>query len=292
LIWADLTHTLISALSLLQAYDPWLIQLSHRARFMTAMQSYLGHPDPKIRRFGMLVGEIISELTIEEHRDGSQQTQQQELEELTAALDVDEATGEPPKPAKASVPRKRLNFGDAMWAGEGNGKEDCRRLRSYLGLRDSRATLTADPSGEHWLLGWKLAEEEERKAVPVIKGSTRAKKSAPPRPERPSKPVKAKPKIVMLGEDQMADPLEGYAANSPSSSRSSSPTPSYLEEITADPTLALDSVQKKKISRPVYIQQLFALLKEREKPDELEMGLKWGESLVRAKRSFGKELGK
>ncbi len=95
----------------------------------------------------------------------------------------------------------------------------------------------------------------------------------------------------MLDPDQMADPLEGYANASPTSSRSPSPTPSYLEEVAADPSLALDSTQKKKITRPVYIQQLVALLKEREKPDHLEMGLKWGEGLVRAKRSFGRELG-
>jgi telomere length regulation protein len=95
----------------------------------------------------------------------------------------------------------------------------------------------------------------------------------------------------MLDEEQTADPLEGYEAPSPSSSRSPSPTPSYLEEVTADPSLALDSVQKKKVSRPVYISQLIALLSERDKPDSLEMGLKWGESLIRAKRSFGGELG-
>ena len=96
----------------------------------------------------------------------------------------------------------------------------------------------------------------------------------------------------MLDADQVADPLEGYTNQSPSSSRSPSPTPSYLEEVAADPSLALDSTQKKKIARPVYIQQLVSLLKERDKPDHLEMGLKWGESLIRAKRSFGRELGK
>jgi telomere length regulation protein len=94
----------------------------------------------------------------------------------------------------------------------------------------------------------------------------------------------------MLDPDQEADPLEGYVPQSPSSSRSPSPTPSYLEEVAADPTLALDSAQNKKASRPVYVQQLIMLLKEREKPEYIEMGLKWGEGLVRAKRSFGTEL--
>lgn len=34
-----------------------------------------------------------------------------------------------------------------------------------------------------------------------------------------------------------------------------------------------------------------ALLKERDKPESVEMGLNWGEGLVRAKREFGTELG-
>jgi telomere length regulation protein len=101
---------------------------------------------------------------------------------------------------------------------------------------------------------------------------------------------KPTPKVVMLDPDQEADPLQGYSPESPSSSRSPSPTPSYLEEVAADPTLALDSAQNKKAARPVYVQQLIMLLKEREKPDYIEMGLKWGEGLVRAKRSFGTEL--
>ena len=41
----------------------------------------------------------------------------------------------------------------------------------------------------------------------------------------------------------------------------------------------------------MYISQLIALLKEREKPEHIEMALKYGESLIRAKRSFGGELG-
>ncbi len=96
----------------------------------------------------------------------------------------------------------------------------------------------------------------------------------------------------MLDPEQEQDPLTGYDLPSPSSSRSASPTPSYLEEVAADPTLALDGTQKKKVTRPVYVGQLVELLKERDKPDHLEMGLKWGEGLVRAKRNFGVELGK
>jgi telomere length regulation protein len=95
----------------------------------------------------------------------------------------------------------------------------------------------------------------------------------------------------MLTDEQMDDPLEGYTNPSPSSSRSPSPTPSHLEEIASDPSLALDGAQKKKVTRPVYVGQLAALLKERDSPEHLEMALKWGESLVRAKRNFGTELG-
>ena len=277
------------ALSLLPAYHPFLVSLSHRPALMTAMQSYLAHPDPKIRRLGMLVAELISELTIEETRDNLQYSQQDEIDDLRAGLEVDEESGDGPASKKAKTKgMSRLKFGKDMWQGEGDGREECRWLRRAIAVRDQEATLSEDPSGKLWLLGWDdnvaTIPHHSPVAVPQPKPRERTdgRKNTIPRPQ---------PKIVMLDEDQLADPLVGYSALSPSSSRSPSPTPSFLEEVAADPSLALDSTQKKKVTRPVYIQQLVVLLKEREKPDHIEMGLRWGEGLIRAKRSFGRELG-
>ena len=158
-----------------------------------------------------------------------------------------------------------------------------------MGVQDRKADLKDDTTGKAWLLGWDQPSTFTAASIPRSSGSQKSrvlpdiKKPVLPRPRA---------KVIMLDPEQDADPLDGYNGESPSSSRSSSPTPSYLEEVAGDPSLALESTQKKTVKRPVYIAQLVALLKEREKPEHLEMGLKWGEGLVRAKRSFGRELGK
>jgi telomere length regulation protein len=284
----DLTHLLLLSLSLFPAYDPDLTSLSHRAEFLVAIQSFLSHPDPKVRRLGMLVAEILSELTIRESDDNNAQTEEEEMAELQAGFETSESEKQP----RTSRGPKRLKFGEGMWGGEGEGKEECRRLRECVGVNDLAQPLSEDPSGKKWLLRWDQvhipAPAPDPRPAPINRGRQPETKSRPAKePKSKSKP---KPKIVMLDPDQEADPLQGYAPQSPSSSRSPSPTPSYLEEVAADPTLALDSAQNKKASRPVYVQQLIMLLKEREKPEYIEMGLKWGEGLVRAKRSFGTEL--
>jgi telomere length regulation protein len=285
---SDLTHLLLLSLSLFPAYGPYLTSLSHRAEFLIAIQSFLSHPDPKVRRLGMLVAEILSELTIRESDDNNAQTEEEEMAELQAGFETSESEKQP----RTSRGPKRLKFGEGMWSGGGEGKEECRRLRECVGVNDLAQPLSEDPTGKKWLLGWDQVHVPEpasdSRQVPINRGRQPETKSRPVK-EQKSKP-KPKPKIVMLDPDQEADPLQGYAPQSPSSSRSPSPTPSYLEEVAADPTLALDSAQNKKASRPVYVQQLIMLLKEREKPEFIEMGLKWGEGLVRAKRSFGTEL--
>lgn len=292
-----MTHLLLLSFSLLRTYHPHLIACSHRAEFLIAIQSFLSHPDPKIRRLGMLVAEVLSALTIREDSDGSLQKDDDEIEELKAGLEADEGGSRPVR-----APR-RLRFDSGMWDGEGEGKEECRWLRSCIGVNDLGTDIKDDSIGHAWLFGWTLDGESpnhDSDPIPlrptgVSTGSNRgrsetqgdSKTKAKSNPKVKSNP---NPKVVMLDEDQEADALQGYAPDSPSSSRSPSPTPSYLEEVASDPTLALDTSQKKKITRPVYVPQLIALLKEREKPEHIEMGLKWGEGLVRAKRSFGTEL--
>ena len=288
---ADLTHTLLLALSLLPQYHPHLISLSQRPRFLSAMQAYLSHPDASIRRLGMLVAEIVSQMTIEERGDVPEYSEKDEIEDLKAGLEGEGDAKSRPSPRGA----RRLNFGAGMWEGEGEGREEARWLRARVGVKDGDAIIPealGDEEESAWLLGWTQTHAEATTLLPDItdeapKRSQSGPKAKPARPKAP----KAAPKIIMLDEEQQQDPLEGYDAPSPSSSRSASPTPSYLEEVAADPSLALDAAGKKKVSRPVYISQLLALVKEREKPECIEMALRFGESLIRAKRNFGGELG-
>ncbi|KAL1408560.1 telomere binding protein [Vanrija albida] len=279
-----LTHSLILALSLLPQYDPYLVGLASRAQFMQAVQSFLSHPSTKIRRLGMLVAEILSELTIvDSGEDGP--TEEETMAELQADLEDDSMGEEPRKRNRKPVKARRLRF-TGMWDGSGDGKDECRWLRRSLGVKDTDAVLSDDPSGTAWLLGWDKDVEPEPE---VAKPSAVELPSPKLEPTRGRK-HQSRPKIVMLDDDQANDPLEGYAESDPGSSRSASPTPSFLEEVAADPTLAIDATKKKKLKRPVYVRQLVELLRDKDKPESIEMGLEWGEGLVRAKRNFGGEV--
>lgn len=278
-----LTHSLILALSLLPQYDPYLIGLASRAQFMQAVQAFLSHPDPKIRRLGMLVAEILSELTIVDSGEEGP-TEEETMAELQADLEDDSMGEEPRKRNRKPVKARRLKF-TGMWDGSGDGKDECRWLRRCLGVKDADAVLTPDPSGTAWLLGWdKDVDPEPEVSKPSVV------EMPSPKLEPRGRKHQSRPKIVMLDDDQAADPLEGYAESDPGSSRSPSPTPSFLEEVAADPTLAIDATKKKKLKRPVYVRQLVELLRDKEKPESIEMGLEWGEGLVRAKRNFGGEV--
>jgi telomere length regulation protein len=231
----------------------------------------------------MLVAEVVSERTMVESGTDLEYSEKQEIEELRAGLEGDD-TAASGKPRGA----KRLKFGAAMWDGHSEGKDEARWLRSSIGTRDNAATLSE--KHQLWYLGWDKPTPVSLELVsaPVL-GKPEPVRGRSPGRTRPKSPKR--PKIIMLDDEQLEDTLEGYDPPSPSS-RSPSPTPSYLEEIAADPSLALDGQQKKKIKRPVYISQLLQLVKNREKPDSLETALQFGEGLVRAKRSFGGELGK
>lgn len=278
----DLTHTLLLAISLLPPLDPHLVALSHRAKFIQAVQAYLFHPDAKIRRLGMLVAEVVSDRTIVEDGDAGP-TADEEMEDLRAGLEVDDETGEPGlKPPKPLRGAKKLKF-TGIWEGRGQGQEECAWLRRCVGVRDADAPLDDDP--EAWLLGWTAeAAEPPAPQAPLPQPKPERGRASKPKPAS-----KAKPKIVMLDDDQAADPLEGYAS-SPASSRSPSPTPSFLDEVAADPSLAIDATKKRKLKRPVYVRQLTELLRDKDKPESIELALQWGEGLVRAKRGFGTEV--
>ncbi|KAL7418396.1 telomere binding protein [Cryptotrichosporon argae] len=287
-----LTHALVFALSLLRPFHPQLIQLARRPRFLHAIQAYLSHPDPRVRRLGMLVAELLSELTIADSANGDVDDEREEMEALKAGLEVDE-DGEArpqPKPKKAAR-MKRLKFGSGIWEGQGDGKEECRSLRALLGSKDGDARLdNADEVA--WLLGWDKQQSSPSPSSP-------SPAAAPPRPSSSTgprasgkskpKPKPKQPKIVMLDAEQFADPLEGYA--SPPGSPRSEPDEAFLDEVHADPSLALDAAQRAKIRRPVYVAEVVALLGKSDKADEIEVGLRWGEELVRAKRAYGTEVG-
>lgn len=265
--------------------DPHVITLSNRARFIQAIQAYLFHPEPKIRRLGMLIAEIMSERTIEEG-DGDEKgpSEEDQMKDLQDKLMGEE---DPTKAApKAPGGPKRLKFGfKGAWDGEGEGREESRVLRSSVGLRDDQAQL-----GEgDWQLGWHRGQEDVPPPRPKPESERGAESERRGRSKEPKQP-KQRPKVVMLDPDQEADPLQGYESADSGSSRSRSPSPSYLAEVAADPTLALDAAKKKKLKRPVYVRQLADLLRDKDSPDSIDLALTYGEPLIRAKRSFGAEV--
>jgi telomere length regulation protein len=272
--------------------DAHVVALSRRGRFIQAVQAYLSHPDAKIRRLGMLVAEIVSERSVEEGGvpAGLGVVEKDDVEDLVAGLEVDEETGESKQPKRANAKPlrgpKRLQF-TGMWDGDGEGRTEARWLRAYVGVRDGEAVLSDDAAA--WMLGWDVPPPAAEPAAPAPE-PTRGRRPEPkPKADRSKARAKPPPKIVMLDDDQVADPLQGYAS-SPSSSRSPSPTPEYLAEVAADPTLAVDATKKRKLKRPVYVRQLAELLRDKDKPDSIELALQWGEGLVRAKRNFGTEV--
>lgn len=230
----------------------------------------------------MLVAEVVSERTIEEDQDAAPGPSEDEtMAQLRAQLGDEENEPEAGADSKSPKGPTRLRFSN-MWDGDGDGKEECRYLRSCVGVRDDDAIISDDPQA--WMLGWDVEPEQQPKEKPPQP----VPEAAEARGRKPKVEPK-RPKIVMLDEEQEADPLEGYTS-SRSSLRSPSPTPSFLEEVAADPTLALDATKKRKLRRPVYVRQLAELLRDKDKPESIELALQWGEGLVRAKRTFGTEV--
>lgn len=266
------------------------------------MQEYLSHSDGAIRRLGMLAAEVLSEKTVRDVSTPSTDIRKgkgkvkakndevEELEQMLASLGDEEDGAKQAGPAPEGKQRRRLDFGREIWDGFGQGKEECRRLRALVRGEDSEARLgnqkDAEGTSKDWsLLGWD--EQRTPSAAPLESKSPRIVKDDRPRGRLPSKSLP--PKHPSPAEpDSDDESLSGYSSSA-HSSRSPSPTPSYLEEVAKDPMSNTNT--RERIQRPVYIIQLIELLRAREEPDKLEVGLKWGESLIRRKRYFGKELG-
>ncbi|KAJ9110815.1 hypothetical protein QFC22_006671 [Naganishia vaughanmartiniae] len=300
-----ISQLLLLALSRLPPYHPYLQQLSFSPSFLTSMQAYLSHSDPSMRRLGMLVAEVLSELTIPDtsaesgsqgiknSRNGKEKDAEvEELEKMLQDLGDGDINPDAQKDASPSKQRRRLQFGKEIWDGFGQGKEECRRLRTLVGLRDEIAKVEDEVAknqedeagmGDWRLLGWG-GSEEARSATQIP--TSRNKEQQRGRSASP-KPNTGRRKARQKEPDSDDESISGYSS-SDNSSRSPSPTPSYLDEIANDPMA--NTSMKAKIQRPMYIIQLIELLRAREEPDKLEVGLKWGESLIRRKRHFGKEL--
>jgi len=258
----------------------------------------------------MLVGEVISRRSIpsddddnddrdldrkdrKEGASGRRKTKTEDgkvIKELEGMLDDLEVDDKEAKAASMRPPPKvkRLDFGNDVWEGTGGGREECRWLRAFLGLRD-------DMDSSDGMLGWEEADEKESYEDRDITNGTTADVQADSDDETPLAPARgrsarSRPANAEAIVDSDDDSLVGYSDASPSSSRSPSPTPSYLEEVANDPML--NTSTREKVQRPVYLMQLLELLRARTEAEKLEVALRWGEELIRRKRDYGTELGK
>ncbi|KAF9050690.1 hypothetical protein BDZ89DRAFT_1005984, partial [Hymenopellis radicata] len=167
----------------------------------------------------------------------------------------------------ASSSGRQLDFG--VWEGNEPSKTWARSLRELLRSRDRDVDLSTLPENDH--------------VHPDSTATPDAPESAP-----------AASIIVNAAGYDSDDSMTGY--QSPSSSRSPSPTPSELDEREKDPSL---NVTTKKVQRPVYLAQLGELLRgsnafngtdSAHEADQMEMALIHGEDLIRRKQFFGTEL--
>lgn len=185
----------------------------------------------------------------------------------------------------ASRAGKTLDFGD--WDGHEDGKDWAKAVRELCSQRDVDFEASYDDGEVSQAHDEPFSDEAEKidsgsvsSMLDVVKATT---------------PGNGKITIRQETKYDSDDSLSGYAL--PSSSLSSSPTPSELEEIEKDPTLL---VGVKKIPRPVYLTQLGELVRgtsglksseESQEADKIEMAINVGEDLIRRKRDYGTELG-
>lgn len=174
----------------------------------------------------------------------------------------------------ANTAGKALDFGE--WDGDDQGRKWCRQLRELLKSSDADAE--------------ELVVEEPQNIAPPASQAPGTHASPETLPSG-----KAAVDLPPPGYDS-DDSLTGYA--SPASSRSTSPTPSELEEIERDPTL---HVGVKKVPRPVYLAQLGEMVRssggglqggnEQDTATKIEVALDVAEELIRRKSGYGTELG-
>ena len=176
----------------------------------------------------------------------------------------------------AELSNRKLDFGD--WDGDTQGRAWIRDIRTLLKHPDGYAEDPAPDSDD----------EDENHSV----SRTTVDYLALSLPSESRRPPKERQTQVHDSDDS----LSAYASSS-SSSRVPSPTPEELEEIEKDPTLRSGGgLNKKKVTRPVYLADLGELLRptkagEQDEYEKLDMGLQHAEELIRRKKDYGTELG-
>ncbi|GAA6004804.1 hypothetical protein JCM11491_002237 [Sporobolomyces phaffii] len=268
-----LTSLLLVLIASLPPTHPSLVALSRSPVFLNAVSSSLSTVSPLSRLLGMLVAEYVSNRS------------------------VDPGSGIQP-----------LDFGSAIWEGDGVEKDKIRDLRAMF--EDVEKGLQVD--------GWKEVLSETYAGD----GGPTGVKTAKPRTRHNSRPVQAtsveepaqpppkRPLISIIGSDDEEDELEPYPLPS-------GPSPSTLEALSsADPSLyqsaystpsshPSQSRQRGKLRAPVYIFELTEYLRgkdpdggsegqKKEEADQeaerVEMALREGEALIRRKAGWGNEL--
>ncbi|PWN25940.1 hypothetical protein BDZ90DRAFT_233542 [Jaminaea rosea] len=279
---------------------------SRSGPFIQGVSAHLDHPDPDIRRMGMLLAELVSE---------------------AAQREVNAKTGM----ETGTEVKKPLDFGSSMWDGVGEGKEEARVLRtmwySWVRMRDQARQEIQDKSGEDMLEMLGFARQEERAAVVAPSPSRNAartpRRGNPKTRQLPQRtPVQGKngkkqaaPRSLIVdldeGEEELADdtparkdPIESDNESSSSESGTSSDDeagPSTGPNLDLDihgstqsaskgkpsaaandndELLGLGIDKKKRRAPPVYISDLTSLLRDTKERDSIRLALKHGETLL------------
>lgn len=255
-------------------------QLSTLSEFIEGVSQHLKHLSPTVQRLGMLLAETVSEQA-----------------------------------------GKGINFGKSVWEGRGKGREEARVLRS-LALGFASRKMEINFSKEEILSALHLnttTDHPQTLQHPVIIPKKSREPISRTLPARKSAPMR-KPMIQLLDGDSEGEGDEQYnpnAADVPSltnirgtrnminpisddeQSSSSDPDTSSEEDVAPNEldgateegkAFGLTTPSNKKKGRPpIYIGELAPLLRSNER-DNVRIGLKFAEDLIRRKTGWGGEV--
>lgn len=260
--------------------------LTTRPTFIHGVASHLEHLDPQVRRLGMLLAEVVSEVAHNE------------------ATSVGDSTV------------KKLQFGASMWDGSGQGREECRVLRTmYYSWSTLVKHAEEAPKRDGLLSALALSPPVQTPAVPSLEGlslapapvartapttrSLPAKKPPPPRGGRG-------PLIMEVGEDIGNDaPRVSADVESDGEASSSDSDSSADSDGETDPSADLGAGgmpppmsqepdvfelnTRKRRRPPVYIWEITSMLREQDR-DANRVALKEAAILIRRKAGWGAEV--
>lgn len=284
--------------------------LTTRQQFIEGVASHLGHLDPQIRRAGMLLAEIVSEMS---HKEGLAQPQRDQ-------------PGDTPK---------RLQFGSSMWDGVGEGREECRVLRAMfhswpvliqqqqkvpdsslttiLGFQKSPPATTAmDASLKDLSIG--PSRTRQKKISQPVTRSLPVKTAAPPKrgplimemdeaddpPEEHLHPAHDPASVESDGEISSSDSdssddddgdasalAAGLAGGGGSDGISSSGGLPSKPKASDEEAYELNT--RKRRRPPIYLWELTSMLREQDR-DANRVALKEAAALIRRKAGWGGEV--